>query len=208
MKKVDKNIIIMQAKQIIMEKSYTLTTMDDIANHIGISRRTLYRHFQSKEDLAYEVLILILKKWNTFSTNLYDNLTGTGIMQLKFFLLALVDEMANNPSVIKLIGEFDYYFNDNVKFKPTESVLQIYENESAVWDILLTNILEKGVEDGTIITPDIALTEATISNVLWSFGQRIAMRGEKIENETGLSGTKIIKNQIELYFDALKNKNI
>ena len=42
------------AVALFIERGYVETTMDDIADAAGVSRRTAYRHFPSKDDLVFE----------------------------------------------------------------------------------------------------------------------------------------------------------
>lgn len=60
-----KQYIIQITKEILREKGYLDTSMDEIAAKVGISKVTLYKHFKSKEDLVYEIVAsemeLILK---------------------------------------------------------------------------------------------------------------------------------------------------
>jgi AcrR family transcriptional regulator len=48
--------ILQVAEAILLEKGYHATSMDEIAEHVGIARGTLYLHFSSKEDLVVALL--------------------------------------------------------------------------------------------------------------------------------------------------------
>lgn len=39
---------------LFLERGFVETTMDDVAEHAGVSRRTVYRHFPTKDELVYE----------------------------------------------------------------------------------------------------------------------------------------------------------
>lgn len=41
----------------------TSTTLDDIAKHVGISRRTLHRHFDGRKDLVLSVMNYIVREY-------------------------------------------------------------------------------------------------------------------------------------------------
>jgi AcrR family transcriptional regulator len=45
---------------VLASKGFDLMTMDDVANLIGISKPSLYKHFKSKEDLVGAALIRLL----------------------------------------------------------------------------------------------------------------------------------------------------
>lgn len=42
------------AVRLFIERGFAETTMDDVAEAAGVSRRTVYRHFPSKDDLVFE----------------------------------------------------------------------------------------------------------------------------------------------------------
>ena len=48
--------ILQAAEAILLEKGYHATSMDEIAERVGIARATLYLHFSSKEDLVVAIL--------------------------------------------------------------------------------------------------------------------------------------------------------
>ena len=54
------NAILDATTMILGTKGYDLMTMDDVANAVGISKPSLYKHFKSKEDLVGEALIRLI----------------------------------------------------------------------------------------------------------------------------------------------------
>ena len=53
-KKEAKKRIIAAGVEVMSEKGYSQTTMEDIAAHLGVSKGALYLYFKSKEDLIVE----------------------------------------------------------------------------------------------------------------------------------------------------------
>lgn len=204
-RKDKKDFIIERAKQTFLQKGYFDTVMDDIANSVGLTRRTLYRYFESKEDLAYETTILLIKDWNIYQRRVFEQLNGSGIQQLERFLYNLIDYMSSRIDVMKYLGEFDFYFKDENISKPSTESIRRFNEIILESDGLLIQIMELGQRDKSIKENlDIKLIVATISNLLWSFGQRIAIRGEMIIEESGYDGLQLIKNQVSLYIMAIK----
>lgn len=58
--KLRENAILDSTTSILGTKGYDLMTMDDVANAVGISKPSLYKHFKSKEDLVGEALIRLI----------------------------------------------------------------------------------------------------------------------------------------------------
>lgn len=59
-----KDRIIVETFKLIVSKSCKLITMDEIANNLGISKRTLYENFKDKSTLIEECLNINFKKAN------------------------------------------------------------------------------------------------------------------------------------------------
>lgn len=199
------DFIIENAKQTFLEKGLFNTVMDDIADRVGLTRRTLYRYFESKEDLAYETSIQLINEWNIYQRTVFKELKGSGIKQFETFLYDLIDYMGKRIDVMKYLGEFDFYFKDENMTKASSESIARFNEIILESDGLLTQIMELGQSDKSIKKDlDVKLTVATISNILWSFGQRIAIRGETIKEESSLDGLQLIENQVRLYIMAIK----
>lgn len=58
--KLRESAVLDAATSILGDKGYDLMTMDDVANAVGISKPSLYKHFKSKEELVGEALIRLI----------------------------------------------------------------------------------------------------------------------------------------------------
>jgi AcrR family transcriptional regulator len=54
------------AVALFTDRGFAETTMEDVAEAAGVSRRTAYRHFPSKDDLVFELPRRWLEHFNTF----------------------------------------------------------------------------------------------------------------------------------------------
>lgn len=202
-----KSIIIKSAEKVFIDKGMFKTSMNDIAQEAGITRRTLYRYFSTKEDAAYEVTIELLNRWNNYINEVFRELQGDGITRLQGFFLALIDYMDKRRGIMRYLGEFDFFFTDEDVQEPSFDSKERYNSIILHSDMMIGSILSKGINDGSIRKDiDIHLTVATMSNVLWSFGQSVALRGNIIQKETGIKSISLIENQVELYIKALKEE--
>lgn len=52
-----KTLILQMAEEVLMEKGYYETSIDEIAARVGIAKGTVYLHFPSKEDLVIAILM-------------------------------------------------------------------------------------------------------------------------------------------------------
>lgn len=76
--------ILQTAEQIMLEKGYHHTSMDEIAERVGIAKGTLYLHFSRKEELAYA---LVEPKLNLFLESVRQARTYNGTVQEKLIYL-------------------------------------------------------------------------------------------------------------------------
>lgn len=199
------DLIIKKAMEAFLEKGLYKTVMDDIADKVGLTRRTLYRYFRTKEELAYETTIMILNEWNEYQDSLFNQLEGSGIEKLEYFLTSLMYYMNDRMEIVKYLGEFDFYFAENIYTEPSEDCKTRYDDIILKSEKILGELMDIGQEDQSIKSDiNVKLMIATMSSLLWGFGQRIAIRGSVIEKETGFRGIDIIKNQISIYIMAIK----
>lgn len=59
--KLREDAILDATTNVLASKGFDLMTMDDVANLIGISKPSLYKHFKSKEDLVGAAMIRLLE---------------------------------------------------------------------------------------------------------------------------------------------------
>lgn len=203
-KDIQRKNIITQATQVFMNKGMFETVMNEIAEKAGITRRTIYRYFETKEDLAYEVMAQMMEQWNEFQTEKYNELQGCGIEKLESFLYQLTRYMEERRDFISFAGEFDFYFKGNL---PRDLNNEIKEHYIAVIhnsEDLLMKIVKEGQVDGSIrLEDDLELTVFTISNVLWAFGQRIGIMGDGLRQEFGIDPIEMIMCQLKMYTRVL-----
>jgi AcrR family transcriptional regulator len=72
--KLRENAILDATTSILSSKGFDLMTMDDVANAVGISKPSLYKHFKSKEDLVGEAMIRLIDGAADFLAQLDDGL--------------------------------------------------------------------------------------------------------------------------------------
>lgn len=197
--------ILEAALQTFLLKGFQETNMATIAKASGLARRTLYRYFISKEDLAYHVVINILREYNAYQQTCFNKLEGKGIQQVELFLHSIIDYYAEHKEILCLLGEFDYFCRDDNKINPSDDVLEKFHEIAHVSENLIQILIEKGLQDGSItLEYPLHTMVLTITNVLWGFGQRAALREDAIQREFKIDPMELITCQLNLYIDSLK----
>ena len=67
---VREDAILEATGELLAEQGYTLMSMDDVANRVGISKATLYQHFPSKEELAVHTITRRIQNLITYMNEL------------------------------------------------------------------------------------------------------------------------------------------
>ena len=64
--------IVQSVNRLLAEKGFEAMTVDEVAADVGIAKASLYKHFQSKEDLAAAAMVLVMKRAQAFLATLQD----------------------------------------------------------------------------------------------------------------------------------------
>lgn len=128
-----KDRIIEESLTLFSTKGYKGTTVKDIANAVGIKDSSIYKHFQSKQDILTQIVTEMLKKMEDLSIQIglpkendftsaaayYGMLTTEGLIELgrQIFLFYL-----KNPFIARFrrLATIEQYQN--------QSIYQIYHN--------------------------------------------------------------------------------
>jgi len=162
------------ARDAFMTDGIMNTTMNEIAKRAKITRRTLYRYYKTKEELAFEIEIMLFKEFYDFQYKVFQQLIGNGLEKIELFLHGMADYVEENPNVIKFSGEFDYYFKGEY---PYLELTERFKNMISSNDYMMEDLIREGQKDGSIREDiDPVLTGLTINNVLLSLSQKILIR--------------------------------
>lgn len=74
-----KNAIVESASKLFLDKGYGAVSMDEVASHAKVSKRTVYNHFNSKEFLFAEVVRMA---WDSVKLPSLDFKTGDDVREI------------------------------------------------------------------------------------------------------------------------------
>ncbi|HSI80792.1 MAG TPA: TetR/AcrR family transcriptional regulator [Solirubrobacterales bacterium] len=95
--------ILEAATTLFLRDGYTATTMDDIADEAGVSKRTVYNNFTDKEALFREVALAATGIAEEFATDAAAELADPDDLQAALFALARsLAAAATDPRVVRL----------------------------------------------------------------------------------------------------------
>lgn len=73
--------IIESVNRLLAEKGFEAMTVDEVAAEVGIAKASLYKHFESKEELACAAMVVAMQRAQAFIQALPDK--GTALDKLK-----------------------------------------------------------------------------------------------------------------------------
>ena len=131
--------IVEAAQQVFSKKGYHDTTMDDVAERVGVSKGALYQYFESKEDLyramldaGFSELTDLLKSTalggGSFSETcqaFFDSLTSDS--SRLGFSFEVISEASRNPALAKVVRE-----NYRETVKVVEECLEGWRREGSL----------------------------------------------------------------------------
>ena len=134
-------LIIDGAKQLFLENGLNAVSMNDIVHQTGFSRKTLYRYFDSKENLAFEVLRQIyndlILEFNQIESN---HAFQSGFEELSFKLHKFMDILLLHLQEMAYLVEYDHY---------VKSDSEQYDSFLKEMNVISSTV-ERGRKDGSI----------------------------------------------------------
>lgn len=141
------------AARIFSEKGYAATSIQDVADAVGILKGSLYYYIDSKEDLLYGV---IQDAHETGLANLerVEGLAGNALVKLRYVIEA---HLRSNIENLVKVGVFFHDFR-SLSGQRHDYIIQ----ERDQYDQRIRQLIREGQEEG-VITPDIDPKIATLA---------------------------------------------
>jgi AcrR family transcriptional regulator len=197
------NHILYIARELFLTVGIQNTEMKDIALKAEIGRSTLYRHFSSKEQIAFYIAKDILLELHEClgRSKLTDN--QTGYEKLEIELKQFMNTLIGSKDRIRFLDEFDQVFTDS--YPEMEEALDYVEfNKQNDSDFLVTKCIQEGIEDGSIRPIQNPEFEADVMiNMILGIAQRIIPRSQHYIEEHG-AYIEIMEEAVNLLLLSLK----
>jgi len=135
--------IILGGEELFLKAGIKSVTMDDIAKHLGMSKKTIYQFFRDKNEL---VIALVQKKLKEDEQQMEDIVSNSGNV-----IEGMINMMKCSEDIFSRINPI--VIHDIQKYHP-EAWKQFQNFKSGVIVQTLEELLIKGIEQG-YIRPDI-----------------------------------------------------
>lgn len=187
-----KNQIISVARSLFSEMSVYKATMNDIAAAAKMSRRTLYTHFKSKEEIYQYVVDDEVKRINEKLQKAADSFLPPD-RKLKLYILERFNVIDNLISHNKYI-RYDFIFN-RLRVERLRKKIDIKEKQ------LLTEIIRTGKEQQVFNVNDPEGFARTLLIMFKSLEHPFIITGRRNKNYI------VIHEYINLLFNGILNNN-
>jgi AcrR family transcriptional regulator len=154
--------ILTAAQKVFSEKGYHEARMEDIAERVGVSKRTLYLYFKNKEELFAAISAAAPQTMQKYLESTLGNVSFAEICEVFF------DHVLSEP-VTGLNYEIISAASRNPVLKKT--IKELYEKENGVLADFLENLKKKGglqqhVDTSVLARAIIALYDGLIANLV------------------------------------------
>ncbi|GGN31509.1 AcrR family transcriptional regulator [Actinoplanes campanulatus] len=192
--------LIAAAYELFLDRGVDHVTIDDIADRCDVTRRTVYRYFATREQVALAVEVEILQRWARLLHDLGAAWEGTGADRLRA-ALADVEQVIDDAA-------------DEVRFTRVFDAGPAGDDDSdlgaqfraAVRDLLapFVAILHIGSRDGTLtLTSSPELTASTLTNAYLGLAQRVYGMGDRLAEEQLIEPRRMLTELSRLYLAGL-----
>ena len=185
-------LILQVAEEVLMEKGYYETSIDEIATRVGIAKGTVYLHFPSKEDLVIAIFERDMQQLLQYiDTAMSSDLTSRGKMEAIFDLM--------HGGIISKRMQLLYSISNGAGLRHL-----LVEKKGClreIWDQLsarLNSLLEEGKAAGEFDSslPTMVMLSAYYSLLSPKNYDRLMAEGQ-------MSGDEVAKNLKRIYFKGI-----
>lgn len=150
-----KEKIVLEGMELFATLGYNGTSMTKIADRVGLQKSSLYAHYNSKEELFFDVTTKIAADYVHFVKSTFENEGQTTKEKLHLSFQAHVKDMAYHDSSIEFYNRFSSYPPKDLE----EKVLEILRNSEEQARASFIEEIKKAQANGDI-TAEVSPEEA------------------------------------------------
>lgn len=174
-----KKNILLEAERHFIQKGIQSTQIKDIAEALNMSRRTVHRYFATKDELAFEIELVVLDQIQAYINRSTSDISGSALDRIHGYFNAIDIEVIRDQ--LRYTAEFDRYFQN--AYPSSELEHSLIERIDPTKDILY-DILVDGIQDGSF-RQDLSADQMYhfISQSFFSLFQRLILREQHLKYE-------------------------
>lgn len=129
--------ILEKSIKIFLKFGFKSTTMDDIANKMAISKKTIYKYFKNKEQLVDESISFFHEAVHTDVTTICNK--GFNAIEENFEIKKMFKDLLQNSSESPMFQLQKYY---------PKTFQKVMSDEFAMFKDCISQNIKKGIEEG------------------------------------------------------------
>jgi AcrR family transcriptional regulator len=149
------------AEQLLEQKGFAATSMEDVARTVGVTKATLYHHFASKEVLVVATLHHVLEREGRRTQEVIAT-AGTARGQLEALATLAFSRQPQTQRILRMV-------EDVQRFLPEEAWGELFVRFMAASHAPLEAILKRGIEQGEFRTHDTTFSAWAFMGLLSEF---------------------------------------
>ena len=206
-KNLRKNRILQSAFTFFSEKGIDTIAMTDIANRAEIGVASLYRYYETKDEIAIKTAMWA---WENQKEDIMPEIESadyevkTGLEQLDFIFGKFVKLFKNAPDFLRFIYFFDSYA---VRTKIAQERLVDYEKMIGTVQEVVSKAIKKGIEDGSIdkkYAKDEEKLYFTTMHSLFSTAQKLTLNKNMLSIDSKTNGAEQLSLLAKILIAGIK----
>ncbi|PCE66279.1 TetR/AcrR family transcriptional regulator [Sediminicola luteus] len=129
--------LLVKSAEMFLQYGFKTVTMDDIAQEMGISKKTIYKHFPNKESLVEASTLEVQKQIEVLIHHTMD--LGLNAIEENFAIKKIFKNMFKRAKTSPMYQLKKYY---------PKTWTKLMENEFCTFENCVVDNLERGVSDG------------------------------------------------------------
>jgi AcrR family transcriptional regulator len=198
----NENLIIETAIELFCKNGYETITMNLIAEKSEFTKRTVYRYFNSKEDLFFATAY---KGHQYLYEMLFEAIQqgSTGYEKVCLSYNAYYKFITKHPDLAKLINQRRYFKSENLE-ESSPNYRKFMEIDQLIFESL-RRIFVQGQEEGSIRS-DLAVDQFALSTIYIAVGffQLVSFTGDTYPKHFGYEKDSFIQFSIERLLESIK----
>jgi len=155
---IQRHRILKAAATCFNKKGYSGTSLKDVSHHLGLTDAALYYYVKNKEELVYQCYLRAAELgYEAMQKAVRDG--KTGFEQARLYIQYHIDVMVGDAGPLAIMSEIP-----SLKRSHRNEILNVSRQHSTRFE----EILERGIQDGSIAPCDVRMTgNAIMGSINW-----------------------------------------
>lgn len=196
--------ILEKAKELFLEQDIKDVSMSQIAQQSNLMRATVYRYFENRDAIAWEIYIDFNKQVNQMQQEKFKGNKLSTYEKMALFLQNMTDVFEQLPDYYKFFFHFSKEYLNNKLYPDTRYTKELYETTGLTSGSTVAFLMEN-FHDGSV-REELDSKEFCVSLVYGTLGaiQIVNNNRDSLPLKYDLSASQVLKGILRGYLEAAK----